>query len=166
MSIHDEVVAMLDCGDGLVEIDELGGLVVIHPGAFGTCNRQMRWQFEIKIIPASRGAPILDVVGEGPLPAVEIDGGQALAAFHQRNGDMDRDRRAGNQIIFGSRPRVLNGWHDQFWTRMHRNDFLRLLRSPGVRPNNSTRDRIRALLRGVEASGTPMRARGPMSQLG
>jgi hypothetical protein len=48
---------------------------------------------------------------------------------------------------------VLNGWHDQFWTRMHRNDFLRLLRSSGVRPNNSTRDRIRALLRGFDGLG-------------
>jgi len=92
VSIHDEVVAMLDCGDGLVEIDELGGLVVIHPGAFGVFNRQVRWQFEIKIVPASRGAPILDIVGEGPLPAVEIDGSQALAAFHQRHGNMHCDR--------------------------------------------------------------------------
>ena len=108
MSIHDEVVAMLDCGDGLVEIDELGGFVVVHPGAFGVCNRQVRWQFEIKIVPASRGAPILDVVGEGPLPAVEIDGGQALAAFHQRNGDMDRDRGfSGTSLLVSD--------HDDMW---------------------------------------------------
>jgi hypothetical protein len=50
---------------------------------------------------------------------------------------------------------VLNGWRDQFWTRRHRNDLLRLLRSSGVRPNNSTRDQIRALLRGLEGLGTP-----------
>jgi hypothetical protein len=50
---------------------------------------------------------------------------------------------------------VLNGWRDQFRTRRHRNDLLRLLRSSGVRPNNSTRDQIKSLLRGVEASGTP-----------
>jgi hypothetical protein len=34
-------------------IDELGGLVVIQPAAFGACNRQMRWQFEIKVVPAA-----------------------------------------------------------------------------------------------------------------
>src|SRR5258705_8630982 len=42
--------------------------------------------------PAGPGAPVLDVVGEGPLPAVEIDGGQALAAFHQRHGNIYCDR--------------------------------------------------------------------------
>src|SRR6476659_2059841 len=50
---------------------------------------------------------------------------------------------------------VLNGWRDQFWTRRHRNDLLRLPRSSGVRPNNSTRDQIKALLRGVEGLGRP-----------
>src|SRR6476646_6292609 len=56
----------------------------------------------------SRGAPILGVVGEGPLPAVEIDGGQALAAFHQRNGDMDRDRGFSGTTLFRSD-------HDDMW---------------------------------------------------
>jgi hypothetical protein len=54
-------------------------------------------------------------VGEGPLPAVEIDGGQALAAFHQRNGDMDRDRGfSGTSLLVSD--------HDGMWrtARFHR----------------------------------------------
>jgi hypothetical protein len=41
--------------------------------------------------PAGRGAPVLDVVGEGPLAAVEING-QALAAFHQCDRNMHGER--------------------------------------------------------------------------
>src|SRR6478752_2595731 len=82
----------LDGCDGLAEVGELGGLVLVHPGAFGVRNGEMRWQLEIDMAPAGPGAPVLHVMGEGPLPAVEIDGSQALAAFHQRHGNMYCDR--------------------------------------------------------------------------
>ena len=75
----------------------------------------MRRQFEINMAPASRSAPVLDVVGEGPLPAVEIDGSQALAAFHQRIGNMDRDRGfSGTSLLVSD--------HDDMWqtARFHR----------------------------------------------
>src|SRR5260370_17216993 len=59
---HDEVMGMLDGRDGLAEVGELGGLVLVHPGAFGVRNGEMRWQLEIELAPAGPGAPVLDVV--------------------------------------------------------------------------------------------------------
>ena len=85
-------MTMLDGCDSLAEVGELGGLFLVPPGAFGVRNGEMRWQLEIDMAPAGPSAPVLHVMGEGPLPAVEIDGSQALAAFHQRHGNMHCDR--------------------------------------------------------------------------
>ena len=61
---------------------------------------------------------------------------------------------------------MLNGWRDQFRTTRYRNDLLRPPQSSGVRPNNSTRDQIRVLLRGCDGLGTPEPNGPPMRPLG
>jgi len=102
---HDEVVAMLDCGDGLVEIDETRW-PRCHPtpGAFRAraYRPELRWQFrdqDCTFEPKARR--FLDVVGEGPLPAVEIDGGHALAGFSSTQ------RRYGIAIVVFPEPPLL-----------------------------------------------------------
>ena len=48
----------------------------------------MHREFEIEAGAARPGAPVVDVAGEALLPAIEVDGGDALAGFHQGDGDM------------------------------------------------------------------------------
>ena len=45
-------------------------------------------QFEIEAGAARPGASVVDITGEALLAAIEIDGGDALAGFHQGNRDM------------------------------------------------------------------------------
>ena len=83
--------AILRRGNGSLEIGELGSLVFLHHGAFDACDAEVRRQLQIGLAPPRPTAPALDVVGEGPLPAVEVDGCDALAGLQQRNGDVHRD---------------------------------------------------------------------------
>ena len=48
----------------------------------------MHGDFEIEAGAARPGAAVADVAGEALLAAVEIDGGDALAGFHQGDSDM------------------------------------------------------------------------------
>ena len=88
---HDEVMAILRCGNGSLESGAFGRLVFLHDGAFDACDAEVCRQLQIDLAPPRPTAPALDVVGEGPLPAVEIDGCDALAGLQQRNGDVHRD---------------------------------------------------------------------------
>src|SRR6476661_1055892 len=36
--------------------------------------------------------PVVDVMGQTPLPGIEIDGGHGLVRLHERNGNMHGDR--------------------------------------------------------------------------
>jgi len=45
-------------------------------------------KFEIKPGAACPGAPVIDVTRKALLTAIEIDGGDPLAGFHQGDGDM------------------------------------------------------------------------------
>jgi len=47
-------------------------------------------QLELNIWARGPGAAVLDVMGKGFLPAVEIDGGDALAGLEQRHRDVQR----------------------------------------------------------------------------
>jgi hypothetical protein len=47
----------------------------------------MRGDFEIEAGPTPA---VIDVAGKALLAAIEIDGGDALAGFHQGDGDMQR----------------------------------------------------------------------------
>jgi hypothetical protein len=49
-------------------------------------------QLEIPIGSPSPGTAVLDIMGEAFLAAVQIDGGNALTGFQQRDGDMHRNR--------------------------------------------------------------------------
>ena len=57
----------LDGRDGPVEVGELGGLVLVRPGAFGPRNGDMGWQFEIDMTPAGPGAAVFDKAGRPSL---------------------------------------------------------------------------------------------------
>ena len=48
----------------------------------------MHGNFEIETGAARPGAAVADVTGEALLAAIEIDGGDALAGLHQRDGNM------------------------------------------------------------------------------
>jgi hypothetical protein len=113
---HDEVMAILCSGDRSLKIGAFGGLVFRHHGTFDACDAEMRRQFQIDLIPPRPAAPALDIMGEGLLPAVQVDGCDALASLQQRNGDVHRDggfaraallitdhddMRRGTQLMYG-----------------------------------------------------------------
>ena len=50
-------------------------------------DTEMPGQFEIETAPVRPGPAIVDEAGEGLLPAIEIDGGYALASLHAGNSD-------------------------------------------------------------------------------
>jgi hypothetical protein len=62
----------------------------------------VRGQFEFAGDALRPCAPVLDIVAEAALPAVEVDGGHALAALEKRHGDVHRDGRfAGAALLVG-----------------------------------------------------------------
>jgi hypothetical protein len=101
-------MAVLRCSNHFVEIGELGNLVFVNLGAFGASNAEMDRQLEIGMGPLGPGMTVRSVVSEALLPAVEVDCGNALAGFHQRNRDMHRDRGFPRASLFVSH-------HDHVW---------------------------------------------------
>ena len=53
----------------------------------------MHGNFEIKAGAARPGTPVFDVAGKALLAAIEVDGGNALAGFHQGDSDMQSGGR-------------------------------------------------------------------------
>src|SRR3954470_10888221 len=60
----------------------------------------MGWDFEVELRALAPRAAVLDIVGQALLPRVEIDGGDALAGFHQGNRDVDGERRFTRAAFF------------------------------------------------------------------
>ena len=89
----DEIVRVLDRGDGVGEAGEFLRLVLVDLEAVAARDAEMRRQFESELRPLRPGAPVADVMGEAALARVEVDGGDALASLHQRDRDMHRGGR-------------------------------------------------------------------------
>src|SRR5882724_3726922 len=90
---HDEVERPFDDADGIHELLELGVLVLRDLHGLAELDAAMDRQFERKTGAARPDAAIADITGEALLPAIEIDGGDALTSFHQGNGDVQRGGR-------------------------------------------------------------------------
>src|ERR1019366_149614 len=70
------------------ELLKFGRFIVGDLHGVAELDAAMHRDFEIEAGAACPGAPVVDVTGEALLPAIEIDGGDALTGFHQGNGDM------------------------------------------------------------------------------
>ena len=78
----------LDRADRVHELLEFGDFVVGDLHGLAELDAAMHREFEIEAGAARPGAAVVDVTGEALLAAIEIDGGDALAGFHQGNGNM------------------------------------------------------------------------------
>ena len=96
----DEIMGVLDRVDGGGEVVELGRLVVGDERAIRARDAIMRRHFELEAGVLGPGAAVVDVVREALLARVEIDGGDALAGFQQRDRDMHRDRGLARAAFF------------------------------------------------------------------
>ena len=85
---HDEIECPLDRAHRIHELLKFGRFVVGDLHGLAELDAAMHGNFEIEAGAARPGAPVVDIAGEALLPAIEIDGGDALAGFHQGNGDM------------------------------------------------------------------------------
>jgi hypothetical protein len=89
---HDEIVAVLDLVDRGREASELGGFILVDANALAARYAVVIGHFKHDASALRAVATILDIVREGLLPAVEIDGGDALPGLEQRHRDMHRGR--------------------------------------------------------------------------
>src|SRR4029078_2555440 len=85
-----EVMAMLGRSYRPLQIVNFGRLVILQLVACTAIYNEMRRQLESEAAAMSPSTSVLDVVGEGPLPIIKIDRGEALTSFHQRYGHMHR----------------------------------------------------------------------------
>ena len=90
---HDEVEGPFDDADGIHELLELGVLVLRDLHGLAELDAAMDRKFERKTGAACPDAAIADVTGETLLPAIEIDGGDALTGLHQGNRNVQRGGR-------------------------------------------------------------------------
>ena len=60
--------------------------------AYAARDAEMNRNLEFDATPLGPGAPVLDIVGEAFLPAVEVDGRHALAGLEQGNRYVQRRR--------------------------------------------------------------------------
>ena len=84
----DKIEGPLDRAHGIHELLELGRFVVGDLHGLAELDAVMHGKFEVEAGTAGPGAAVVDVTGEALLPAVEIDGGDALASLQQGDGDM------------------------------------------------------------------------------
>src|SRR3984893_10543425 len=96
----DKVKGSPGLADGRRELGKFRSLVVGDLHGAAEIDAVMLWKFERQSGPSGPGAPVLDVVGKALLPAVEIDGGDALARFQQRDRYMKRDGRLARPALF------------------------------------------------------------------
>jgi hypothetical protein len=87
---HDEIMGVLDRVDRARETAELGGLVLVDPDAFRARDRVVLRHLERETGAPDVVAAVLDVAGEGLLPAVEVDRRHALPGLEQRDRDVHR----------------------------------------------------------------------------
>jgi hypothetical protein len=85
---HDEIEGALDCAHRVHELLEFGRLIVGDLHGLAKLDAAMHRQLETEPGAPRPGAAVLDVTGEALLAAIEIDGGDALAGFHQGHGNM------------------------------------------------------------------------------
>ena len=90
---HHEIVAMLDGGNGFRKAREFRRLVLLDVRARGPDDVMVGRQRQLDARALRPGAPVLDVMREALLAAVEVDAGDALAGFHQGNDDVHRGGR-------------------------------------------------------------------------
>src|SRR5256885_10455480 len=85
-----EVMAMIGRSYRPLQIVNFGRLVIVRLVASTAIYDEMRRQLEAEATAMGPSTPVLDVVGEGPLPIIQIDRGEPLTSFHQRYGHMHR----------------------------------------------------------------------------
>ena len=84
----DEIERPLDRANGIHELLKFGSLVVGDLHGVAKFDAAMHREFEVEAGAARPGASIVDVTGKALLAAIEIDGGDPLARFHQGNCNM------------------------------------------------------------------------------
>ena len=87
---HNKVASVLDFVDRGREVCELDCLVLVDPCALAACDCVMLRHFQRDAGAFGGVAAVLDVMREGLLPAVEVDGCDALTGLEQRHRDMHR----------------------------------------------------------------------------
>jgi hypothetical protein len=90
----------LDLADSRRELGKFHSLIVGDLHAATQIDAAVVWKFKSKSDPPSPCAPVLNIAGEGPLPAVEIDRGHALASFQQRYGNLKGNGRLARPALF------------------------------------------------------------------
>src|SRR3982074_2064479 len=85
---NDEIECPLNRAHRIHELLEFGGFVVGDLHGLAKLDAAMYRELESEAGAACPGVSVVDVTGEALLAAIEIDGGDALAGFHQGNGDM------------------------------------------------------------------------------
>src|SRR5260370_11200724 len=78
---YDEIEFPLNRAHRIHELLKFGGLVVRDLHGLAPLNAAMHREFEVETSAARPGASVVDVTGKALLAAIEIDGGDPLAAF-------------------------------------------------------------------------------------
>jgi len=87
---NDEIEGALDRADRRHEFPALRRLVLRDLHGLARRDAAMNRKLEVEAGASRPGPPIADVTGEALLPAVEIDGGDALARLEQGHGHVQR----------------------------------------------------------------------------
>ena len=85
---HDEIESTLNRADGIRKLLEFRVFVVGDLHGLAELDAAMHRKFKAEPGAARPRAAVVDVAGKALLAAVEIDGGDALAGFHQSNCNM------------------------------------------------------------------------------
>src|SRR5262245_1551620 len=85
-------MALLHRGNGPVEFRKFAGLVLVDPDPFCAPDLEIIRYLESQLSTPSPGTAVFDVVGKSSLPTVEVDRGNSLTRFHQRDSKVQCNR--------------------------------------------------------------------------
>jgi len=97
-----EIMVLLYCGNSFVEFRKFEGLILVNSNPLGPPDRELVRYLESQPGTLSPGTPVLNVVGEGLLPTVEVDCGNPLARFHERDSEVHCNRGLTRAPLFVS----------------------------------------------------------------
>src|SRR5689334_4274075 len=83
----DKAVVLRECIDG---VGERRASLALAAGR--DVEAQMPGKIELAADALTPRSPVFDVVGQAPLPGIEIDGGHGLLRLDERNSNVHRDR--------------------------------------------------------------------------
>src|SRR5262249_14917421 len=87
-----KIKGLLTPGKSCVEFRKFEGLILVNSNPLGPPDRELVRYLESQPGTPSPGTAVLNVVGEGLLPAVEVNRGNPLAGFHQRDSEVRCNR--------------------------------------------------------------------------